>query len=188
MSKNRCANLSRVNFDATKFTWSWPAWSFSCISAWPKTYRLAGTGKPCNTSVGCSIMRLGEMFLLQGPWTCGWGRHERHPDIRPGPVAYLPVRMTSGHKPLDSAPDTPAGVFCMSRSIVDSEVVASDDVPEVTLWSGLDPERAIEALTSLYGPEASVAAAWCALGARSDGRQKDYRFWFDVFLRLRTLH
>jgi hypothetical protein len=28
---------------------------------------------------------------------------------------------------------------------------------------------------------AALAAAWCALSARCDGRQADYRFWFRVF-------
>ncbi|WP_210283006.1 hypothetical protein, partial [Rhizobium sp. BK049] len=43
-----------------------------------------------------------------------------------------------------------------------------------------------DAARSLYGPDAKTAAAWCALGARSDGRSGDFSFWVRVFKHLST--
>lgn len=60
--------------------------------------------------------------------------------------------------------------------------LSTDD--EKSVWSGRDTDTAIEAAKSLYGQNASVAAAWCALAARCDGRKTDYRFWFEIFQRL----
>jgi len=55
---------------------------------------------------------------------------------------------------------------------------------EKSVWSEGDTDTAMEAAKSLYGNNASVAAAWCALAARCDGRTTDYRFWFQIFERL----
>lgn len=64
------------------------------------------------------------------------------------------------------------------------EFACSSTDDEKSVWSGRDTDAAIEAAKSLYGKNASVAAAWCALGARCDGRTTDYRFWFEIFQRL----
>lgn len=44
------------------------------------------------------------------------------------------------------------------------------------------------AARSVYGEEARTAIAYCALNARSDGRQDDYRFWVQVFHLLSRSH
>lgn len=40
---------------------------------------------------------------------------------------------------------------------------------------------ALATAATLEHNKAALAAAWCALRARCDGRQADYRFWFRVF-------
>ncbi|MDW6023309.1 hypothetical protein SAZ10_16245 [Mesorhizobium sp. BAC0120] len=55
---------------------------------------------------------------------------------------------------------------------------------DVAVWDGVDPEWVAEAALAVYGPSAATAAAWCAVTARCDGREADYRFWFRVFARL----
>lgn len=57
----------------------------------------------------------------------------------------------------------------------------SDDL---SVWSGMDTDEAIQAVTGLYGKEAATAAAHCAFAARMDGREEDYQFWFDIFQHL----
>jgi hypothetical protein len=63
--------------------------------------------------------------------------------------------------------------------------VSSSVDDENSIWSGEDSYAAIEAAKALYGSNASVAAAWCALAARCDGRTTDYKFWFAIFEKLR---
>lgn len=55
-----------------------------------------------------------------------------------------------------------------------------------SVWDTHDADAAVTAARSLYGKNASLAAAWCALAARGDGRTADYRFWFDIFERIRN--
>jgi hypothetical protein len=40
---------------------------------------------------------------------------------------------------------------------------------------------ALATAAALEHNKAALAAAWCALSARCDGRKADYRFWFRVF-------
>ncbi len=54
------------------------------------------------------------------------------------------------------------------------------------VWDMANPDVAANATIRLYGSAASVAAAHCALSARCDGRDYDYRFWFEVFKLLRS--
>ncbi|NKK74537.1 hypothetical protein GFM13_30265 [Rhizobium leguminosarum bv. viciae] len=53
-------------------------------------------------------------------------------------------------------------------------------------WSDADVGDICTAVRSLYGRHAKTAAAWCAIGARSDGRSGDFKFWVRVFERLGT--
>jgi len=55
---------------------------------------------------------------------------------------------------------------------------------DMSVWSGMDTNEAIQAVTGLYGKEAATAAAHCAFAARMDGREDDYKFWFDIFQKL----
>lgn len=57
---------------------------------------------------------------------------------------------------------------------------------ELSVWNEKDADKAVAAAKTLYGKNASVAAAWCALAARCDGRKADYRFWFGIFEKLRN--
>jgi hypothetical protein len=49
----------------------------------------------------------------------------------------------------------------------------------------LPKEVAAETAINLFGCEATLAVAYCALDARVDGSQKDYHFWLEVFKLLR---
>ena len=53
-------------------------------------------------------------------------------------------------------------------------------------WSDADVGDISTAVSSLYGRHAKTAAAWCAIGARSDGRSGDFSFWIRVFEHLGT--
>ncbi|WP_292442261.1 hypothetical protein, partial [Mesorhizobium sp.] len=55
----------------------------------------------------------------------------------------------------------------------------------LALWELSNPQAASEAAIALYGSSAATAAAWCAVSARCDGREADYRFWLAVFAQLR---
>lgn len=55
----------------------------------------------------------------------------------------------------------------------------------LTLWDFADPDEAAKAALDIYGPDAMTAAAHCALTARFDGRERDYRFWVAVFSQLK---
>ena len=52
-------------------------------------------------------------------------------------------------------------------------------------WQGFrriaTPKRAAAALAELYGQNATMAAAQCALEAHGDGRDEDFRYWVVVF-------
>ncbi|WP_174017885.1 hypothetical protein [Rhizobium rhizogenes] len=61
---------------------------------------------------------------------------------------------------------------------------SSDD--DISIWSGRDPAIAALAAKAAYGPDATLAVAWCALGAKVDGRATDAHFWFEVFCLLRA--
>ncbi|ETA72363.1 MULTISPECIES: hypothetical protein [Mesorhizobium] len=47
------------------------------------------------------------------------------------------------------------------------------------------PDAALQAAMDLYGVDATTAVAHCALTARYDGREADYRFWCEVFRQLK---
>ncbi|GAC1044619.1 hypothetical protein thsrh120_46230 [Rhizobium sp. No.120] len=59
---------------------------------------------------------------------------------------------------------------------------SSDD--DISIWSGTDIGAAVAAAKAAYGPGATLAVAWCALGAKVDGRPTDAHFWFQVFCLL----
>ncbi|UWU25935.1 hypothetical protein QA648_32260 (plasmid) [Rhizobium sp. CB3171] len=50
-----------------------------------------------------------------------------------------------------------------------------------------DPDSAAEAAVELFGAKAATAVAYCALQARTDQRNEDYKFWFETFCRLTGL-
>ena len=60
----------------------------------------------------------------------------------------------------------------------------ADEIGEISVWEGFDPDAAMQAAIALYGPRAVTAAAHCAFAAWCDCREADYRFWFSIFLRL----
>lgn len=64
------------------------------------------------------------------------------------------------------------------------EAPSSDD--DISIWSGRDPAVAVLAAKTAYGADATLAVAWCALGAKVDGRATDAQFWFEVFCLLRA--
>ena len=55
-----------------------------------------------------------------------------------------------------------------------------------SFWDLASPERAARVLVAMYGTDATLAAAHCALAARTDERREDARFWHAVFRRLRA--
>ena len=64
-----------------------------------------------------------------------------------------------------------------------SQPSSSDE--EVSIWSGRDMAVAARVAKAAYGPDATLAVAWCALGAKVDGRATDAHFWFQVFCLMR---
>ncbi|MBB4571150.1 hypothetical protein [Rhizobium leucaenae] len=48
-----------------------------------------------------------------------------------------------------------------------------------------EPGAAASAARAVYGTDATLAVAWCALCAKMDGRVLDGHFWFEVFSLLR---
>jgi hypothetical protein len=53
------------------------------------------------------------------------------------------------------------------------------------VYDGIPTGIALEVMRDLYGLHAATAAAWCAIEARSDGIDDQYRFWFGLFCELR---
>lgn len=72
----------------------------------------------------------------------------------------------------------------MTKSKQNSAGRPSQTVPNVGFRHLVTLDVAVASAAELYGKSASVMVAWCALAARMDGRDEDYRFWFDVFKRL----
>ena len=63
--------------------------------------------------------------------------------------------------------------------------LASSSDDDISVWSGTDMTAAVSAAKAAYGPDATLAVAWCALGAKVDGRATDAHFWFQVFCLMR---
>jgi len=57
---------------------------------------------------------------------------------------------------------------------------------DISTWFDAEPAAAALAAQAVYGPDAVLAVAWCALSAKIDGRVSDGHFWFDVFNLLRS--
>ncbi|UUP17072.1 hypothetical protein [Nitratireductor thuwali] len=55
---------------------------------------------------------------------------------------------------------------------------------ELTLRDIADPEEAAVVARNLYGRGAATAAASAAFTARYGGQEADFRFWFEVFVKL----
>ncbi len=55
----------------------------------------------------------------------------------------------------------------------------------VETCDGIHASVAFEVMRDHYGLYAATAAAWCAIEARSDGKDDHYRFWFGLFCDLR---
>ncbi|AYG62168.1 hypothetical protein QD460_31165 [Rhizobium jaguaris] len=51
----------------------------------------------------------------------------------------------------------------------------------ISNWFDGEPAAAALAAQVVYGPDAALAVAWCALSAKIDGRVSDGHFWFAVF-------
>ncbi|BAV52623.1 Uncharacterized protein MLTONO_p0153 (plasmid) [Mesorhizobium loti] len=68
----------------------------------------------------------------------------------------------------------------------DQDQIGADglDRGDFAFWDVAQPEEAVKAALDLYGPNAVTAAAHCTLTARFDGRDRDYRFWSEVFTKL----
>lgn len=72
----------------------------------------------------------------------------------------------------------------MPRSHRDRAAPNAADRGSLTLWDFADPDEAAKATLDVYGPDATTAAAHCALTAHFDGRERDC-FWFAVFSQLK---
>lgn len=57
---------------------------------------------------------------------------------------------------------------------------------DVSIWCDMDPPAAALAARAVYGPDATLAVAWCALAAKMEGRGADGQFWFKVFTLLQS--
>nr|WP_157866255.1 hypothetical protein [Mesorhizobium japonicum] len=69
-----------------------------------------------------------------------------------------------------------------SQTVEDIGVGNHDSV--VKGWEGLADGEAIEAATHRHGKDPITSVAYCAFEASGNGEDPEYRFWFDLFLRL----
>lgn len=51
-------------------------------------------------------------------------------------------------------------------------------------WETLGVDEAIEAATERHGKDPVTSVAYCAFEASGNDKNPEYRFWFDLFLRL----
>ena len=51
-------------------------------------------------------------------------------------------------------------------------------------WQFMTEDEAIEAAIEEFGERETTSVAYCALMARGNGDGTEYRFWFDLFLKL----
>lgn len=51
-------------------------------------------------------------------------------------------------------------------------------------WELMSEEEAIEAAIDEHGKDATTSVAYCALEASAGAETPEYRFWFDLFLKL----
>ncbi|RWO61965.1 MAG: hypothetical protein EOS17_32780 [Mesorhizobium sp.] len=51
-------------------------------------------------------------------------------------------------------------------------------------WQGLTDDEAIEAATEKHGKDPSTSVAYCTFEASGNPDDPEYRFWFDLFLKL----
>ena len=81
-----------------------------------------------------------------------------------------------------------SGANNLSTRLIEADIFrhGTTDNSDTTLWTFASPGAAAHAAVELYGSSAATAAAYCALTARYDGRNPDYRFWFAVFKLLRA--
>lgn len=57
---------------------------------------------------------------------------------------------------------------------------------DISCWFDGEPAAAAVVAQAVYGAEATLAVAWCALCAKMDGRVSDGHFWFEAFSLLRS--
>jgi hypothetical protein len=61
-------------------------------------------------------------------------------------------------------------------------VLEIDDATRDLVLSDIaDPVAAAKAARDVYGPDATTAAAYCAMEAHFAGRTADFHFWLGVF-------
>lgn len=51
-------------------------------------------------------------------------------------------------------------------------------------WQDLTEDEAIEAAIAEQGKDATASVAYCALESYGGGDSEEYRFWFELFLKL----
>lgn len=56
-----------------------------------------------------------------------------------------------------------------------------------SFWDLASPEEAAHALCEFYGAAAAEAAVSCAIAAKNDSRESDYRFWMAVYDDLKDI-
>ena len=56
-----------------------------------------------------------------------------------------------------------------------------------SFWDLASPEEAARALWEFYGAGAAEAAVSCAIAAKNDSRESDYRFWMAVYDDLKDI-
>jgi hypothetical protein len=51
-------------------------------------------------------------------------------------------------------------------------------------WEALTEDEAIEAAIDKFGKDPTTSVAYCAFAANNGWKPPEYRFWFDLFLKL----
>lgn len=54
----------------------------------------------------------------------------------------------------------------------------------ITGWRDLTDDEAIDAAVERHGKDPTTSVAYCALETYGHGADPEYRFWFDLFLKL----
>ena len=67
-------------------------------------------------------------------------------------------------------------------TLIDFRTTTDGDV--IDGWQFMTEDEAIEAAIEEFGERETTSVAYCALNARGNGDGTEYRFWFDLFLKL----
>lgn len=60
----------------------------------------------------------------------------------------------------------------------------TDRNPVIVGWESFSDDEAVDAAVDEFGRDPTTSVAYCALAAYDQRGADEYRFWFDLFLKL----